>query len=73
VKKNLTKNYEEAIIVEKDLHAIGVILEDEPKKDSKDMGKRSQPPGIRANKKEPTVLEIMTHLIKSLSTEMEEL
>jgi len=35
------ENYEEAIVVEKDLCTIGVIIDDEPAKDSKGMRKRS--------------------------------
>jgi len=41
VKQTLSKNCKEAIDVEKDLCVIGVIVDDELVKDSKDMGKRS--------------------------------
>ena len=41
VKQTFTKNYEEEIVVEKDLRTIGVFVYEEPKKDSKDMGKSS--------------------------------
>lgn len=41
-KPTLAENYEEAITVEKDLCEIGVIVDNESSKDSKDMGKRSQ-------------------------------
>jgi len=42
MKVTLTENYEEAITVEKDLHAIGIIINDESLKYSKYMGKMSQ-------------------------------
>ena len=41
MKPTLSKNCQEAIDVEKDLCAIGVIVDDEPAKDSKDVGRRS--------------------------------
>jgi len=36
------ENFEEAIIVEKDLHVVGVIRDDELMKDSKDASRKSQ-------------------------------
>jgi len=41
-KGTLAKNYEEAVAFEKDLCTIGVIMDNESSKDSKDMGKISQ-------------------------------
>lgn len=51
MKETLAENYEEAIAVEKDLRAIEVIFDDEPSKDSKDMGKKSQATSIKAKEK----------------------
>jgi len=41
VKPTLLENCEEAIVVEKDLQAIGVIKYDEPTKDSRDVSRKS--------------------------------
>jgi len=51
MKQNLTKNYEYAIIVGKELSAIGVITGDEPAKDSKDTCKKSQASVSKAKEK----------------------
>jgi len=71
VKHALTKNYEEAISVKKDLRSIRVISDNEPTKESKDMGKRSQASMSRDKKKEPSGFESLTHLVKALTTKME--
>lgn len=52
--------------------SIEVILDDEPTKDSKEMGKRYQAFVSRANEKELNDLENLTFIIKSLTTEMVE-
>lgn len=70
MKPTLTENYEDVISLEKDLHAIGVIKDDEPSKDLKDTGKRSQASDKKAKEKELGNLEILTRLIKSVTTEM---
>jgi len=49
VKETFAQNFEEAIVVEKDLHAIGVIVDDESSKDSKETGKRSEASSNKAN------------------------
>lgn len=46
------ENYEEASTVEKDFHAIGVIPDDEPTKDSKGTCKRSQASMSKPKEKE---------------------
>ena len=60
MKDSLAQNFEEAIAVEKDLHAIGVIVDDELSKDSKYMSKRSQPSLSKAMDKEAIDFESLT-------------
>lgn len=72
-KETLAENYEEAIVVEKDLHVIGVIVNAEPSKDSKDTSKRSQSSSSKAKDKEAIDLEILSRAIKYLSNELVEL
>lgn len=71
-RQTLTDNYEEAIAI-KDLHAIRVITDDESTKDSKDTGKRPQASMSKAKEKKPNDIESLTHLMKSLTNEMDEL
>ncbi len=73
VKQTLTKNYEEEITVEMDLHMIRFIADDEPTKDSKGTGKRSQTSVSKAKEKENINIEILTCTIKAISNELEEL
>ena len=61
------------IAVEKDLCAIGVIADDESTKDSKETGKRPQTSISKAKEKEENDIESHTHLIKSLTVEVDEL
>lgn len=58
--------------MEKYLHAIGVIPNDEPTKDSKYIGKRSTSVS-KAKEKEASDIEKITCLIESLTTKMAEL
>lgn len=67
------ENYEDVITVENELHAIVFILDDEPTKDSKSMGKRIQASMSRDKDKEPFDLEGLNHLVNTLSNEMENL
>lgn len=69
----LIEKYEEAIVVEKELHVIGVIVDDESSKDSKGMGKRPQTIVSKAKEKEANDIESLTHLVKSLTTEVVEI
>lgn len=73
VKETLAENYQEAIVVEKDLCVIGVIIDDEPSKESKYTGKRSQASIRKAKEKEFSDLKILRHTIKSISNELEKL
>jgi len=56
VKPTLLENCEEAIAVEKDLRAIGVIKHDESAKDSKDASRKSQVMASKGSDKEATKL-----------------
>lgn len=55
------------------MRAIGFIVDDEPTKNSKDTGKRSQASMSKAKEKESSNLESLTCLVQSLSNEMVEL
>lgn len=70
VKPLLTKNYEEVISVEKYLCATGFIVDDEPTKDCKYMGKRSQISMRKVQEKEACDIENLTCIIKSLTTKV---
>lgn len=54
MQQTLTKNYEEVIANENELHAFGVIVADEPTKESNDMSKRSKA-FIRNTQKKETI------------------
>jgi len=73
VKPTLLENYEEDIIIEKDLHVIGVINDDEPTKESRDTSRNSQAMASKGRDKEANDNETLTHLIKKLTTEVYEL
>jgi len=72
-KPTLIENYEEAISIEKYMHVIGVITYDESTKDSNDTGNRFQTYVSKAKEKETSDIENLTHLIKSMTTEVVEL
>lgn len=59
--------------MEKDLHTIGVITDDESTKESKDIEKRSQASVSKAKEKEASGIENLNHLLKSLTSEVVEL
>lgn len=73
MKQTLSKNFQEEINVEKDLHVIGVIIDDEPAKDSKYVGMRSQTTVSKVKEKETSEIETLTRLLKSLTSEVAEL
>lgn len=73
VKETLAENCKEVIAVEKDFRAIEFIIDIEPSKDSKYMGKRSQPFSSKSKDKEFIDLEILSQTIKSLSNKLKEL
>jgi len=68
VKPTLLENFQEAIDVEKYLRVIGVIVDGKPTKDSKDMGRRSQPTVKKEKDKEASEIKNLTRLFKSLTT-----
>jgi len=70
MKPTLLENCEEAIILEKDLHTIGVIVDDESTNNSKDMSRRSQTIVRKEQEKEASEIECFTRLVKSLTTEI---
>ena len=72
-KPTLLENCEEAIAVEKDLQMIGVIKDDEPTKDYKDVSRKSQVMASKGRDKEETNIEILTRLVKKLTPEVFEL
>jgi len=67
------ENYEEVVTVEKYLHVVRVIKDDELAKDSKDASKKSQEIGCKGRDKEATDIETLTRLVNSLSIEMSKL
>lgn len=69
----LTKNCEEDITIDKYLHTIGVIVDDESTMESKYMGKRFHASVSKVKEKEASDIENLTHLLKSLTTEVAEL
>ena len=69
-KPPLLENYKEAIAIEKDLHAIRVIKDDEPIKDSKYVRKNSKTMSSKGRDKETNDIETLTRLMKNLKTEV---
>jgi len=69
VKPTLLENCEEVITVEKDLHAIGVIKDDEPTKESRDVSKKRQAVASKGKGKEASDIETLTRLINKLTIE----
>jgi len=67
------ESYKEAIFVDKDLHAIKVIKDDESTKDSKDVSRKPQAMASKGRDKEATDIETLTHLVKNLTSEVSEL
>lgn len=59
--------------MEKDLHSIGIIIDDESMKDSKDVGRKSRAVVSKVKEKETSEIEILTRLLKSLIIEVVEL
>lgn len=70
MKPTLLEICEEAITVEKDLHAIGVIKDDEQTKDFKDASRKSQEMVRKGRDKEEIDIETLTLLIKILTMEV---
>jgi len=73
MKPTLLENFQEAIVVEKDVRVIGVIVDDESAKDLKDIGRRSHNTVGKAKEKEASEIDNLKHLIKFLKTEISEL
>jgi len=73
MKPTLLENYEEAIVVEKDLRTIGVIKDDEPAKNSRDTNINSQEMVSKGREKEENDIENLTRLVKNLTIEVCEL
>lgn len=73
MKPTLLENYEELIVVEKDLRMIGVIKDDEPAKDSKYVSRNPQAILSKGKDKEASEIEALTHLVKKLTIEVFEL
>lgn len=59
--------------MEKYLRIIGFIIDVEPTKDSKDMGRRSQIAVNKVKEKETSEIETITRLLKFLKNKVEEL
>lgn len=73
MKPTLLENCEEAIAVEKDLCAIGVIKDDEPTKDSRDSSKKPQAVASKGKDKDTSDIETLTRVFKNLTTKVSEL
>jgi len=73
VKPTILESCEDVIAIEKYLHTIGVIKDDEPAKDSRDARRKSHAMESNGRDKEATDIETLTHLIKNLTTEASEL
>ena len=73
MKPTILESCEDVIAIEKYLHTIGVIKDDEPAKDSRDARRKSHAMESNGRDKEATDIETLTHLIKNLTTEASEL
>ena len=73
MKPTLLENCEEATAIEKNLHEIRVVKDDESTKDSKDASKKSQAMASNGSDMEATDIETLTRLVKNLTTEVFEL
>lgn len=73
MKPTLLESCKEDIVVEKDLHEIGVIKDDESMKYSKDASRNPQAMARKGRDKETTNIETLTHLVKNLTTEISKL
>jgi len=69
----LLENCEESIVVEKCLHAFGVIKDAKSTIDSKDVRMKPQTMASKGRDKEATYIETLTRLVKSMTTEVSEL
>ena len=70
MKPKILESCEEVIYIEKYLHMIGVIKDDELAKDSKDVSRKSQVMESKGRDKEKIDIETLTCLIKNLTTEV---
>lgn len=73
VKPTVLARCKEAIVFEKEFHAIGVIKDEETTKDSKDASRKPQAMTRKGRDKEATDIETLTLLVKKLTTEISEL
>lgn len=71
--KILLEKYKEEIIVEKHLHMIRVIKDDEPRKYSRDPSRKPQAMVSKGKDKGENHSQILTRLIKNLTTEVPKL
>lgn len=67
------ENCEEAIVVKKNLCTIGLIKDDEPTKESKNVSRKSQTMVRKGRDKEENDIETLTCLVKNLITKVFEL
>ena len=65
MKRTLLENFEEAIVVKKDLHTIGLNKDDELAKDSKDMSRKSQVMESKGRDNKENDIETLTRLVKN--------
>lgn len=62
--ETLDLNFAEEIVVEKDLRSIGVIVDQEGSKDSKDIGKNSQASSTKTKQKYYFYMESLIKIIE---------
>lgn len=72
-KETLALNFAEAIVVEKFLHAIGVITDDNESKYFKEIGRKSQPSSCKAKENDSIDIKSLTRIVKALTNEISEL
>ena len=72
-KETLALNFVEAIAMEKELHAIGVIIADDESKDSKESCRKYQASSSKEKENDSSNIEIFTKTLKALTSEVLEL
>lgn len=73
IKPTVLENCEEKIVVENDLCAIGIIKDDEPTKDPREVSKKPQATVSKGKDRETSDIENLTCLVKNMAIEVSEL
>jgi len=69
-KETLALKFVEAIVVDKYFHVIGVIIDGDESKDSKETRKKSQPYSSKDKEKDCVDIESLTRSLKALTNEV---